>query len=100
MTNTRKIVALLNARPGKEDELRSLLLGMAPDCRGEPGCLRWDVWQDPGAPSAFVLDELYTDTAAITAHRETAHFKAYLSRIGDLAERRALVLDPVDVSEP
>jgi quinol monooxygenase YgiN len=45
-----------------------------------------------------VLDELYVDNAAVAAHRETLHFKDYLSKIGDLAERNAFVLDPALVA--
>lgn len=93
-----KIVALLTARPGKTEELQSLLFGMAPACRAELGNLRWDVWRDQAEPGRFVLDELYVDNAAVAAHRETAHFKTYLSKINDLAERTALVLDPAQVA--
>lgn len=92
-----KITALLTARPGQAEELATLLLGMAPLCRAEAGNLRWDVWQDQTLSHRFVLDELYVDDAAIAAHRETAHYKAYLQRISDLAERTALVLVPVSV---
>ena len=93
-----KIMAILAARPGKADELKALLFGMVAPCRAEPGNLRWDIWQDAADPARVVLDELYTDHAAVTAHRETAHFKNYFARINDLAERTALVLDPVQVA--
>lgn len=95
---TVKITALLPARPGQAEALKELLLGMAPHCRAEPGNLRWDVWQDNADPGRFVLDELYRDHAAVAAHRETPHFKHYLSKIGDLAERTAVVSDPLDVA--
>jgi len=78
--------------------LRLLLEGMAAASRAEPGNLRYDLWQDQAEPARFVLDELYADNAAVAAHRETAHFKAYLVQIGELAERMALVLDPVNVA--
>jgi quinol monooxygenase YgiN len=45
-----------------------------------------------------VLDELYTDTGAVASHRATPHFQNYLARIGDLAERTAVVLQAVDVA--
>ena len=92
-----KIVAILVARPGKTDELQSLLHGMAPACRAEPGNLRWDIWRDPNTADRFVLDELYVDVAAVAVHRETAHFKSYASKINDLAERTAYVLEPADL---
>ena len=95
---TVKIVAVLTARPGKADELKALLSGMLAPSRAEAGCLRYDLWRDQANAGRFVLDELYVDDAAIAAHRETAHFKRYLAKIGDLAERSALVVDPVDVA--
>lgn len=94
-----KIVAILAARPGKTNELKALVLGMVAASRAEPGNLRWDVWQDQAEPGRFVLDELYKDEAAVAAHRETAHFRDYLARINDLAERTALVLDPAEVGK-
>jgi quinol monooxygenase YgiN len=93
-----KIMATLLAKSGKAGELEALLFGMAPRCRMEPGNLRWDVWRDQAKADRYVLDELYVDNAAVAAHRETPHFKDYLSKIGDLAERNAFVLDPALVA--
>jgi quinol monooxygenase YgiN len=93
-----KINAVLVARPGKFDELKALLHGMVAPSRAEAGNLRWDIWRDQADANRFVLDELYADNAAVAAHRQTAHFQNYVGKIGDLAERTALVLDPVDVA--
>jgi quinol monooxygenase YgiN len=98
MSNPVKLTAILAARPGKTDELKVLLDSMRVPCRAESGNLRWDIWRDQADPSRFVLDELYTDNGAVAAHRETPHFKNYISKINDLAERTVLVLDPVAVA--
>ncbi|MEC4593537.1 MULTISPECIES: putative quinol monooxygenase [Nitrospirillum] len=98
MTHTVKITAILIARPGKLDELKALLAGMVAPSRAEPGNLRWDIWQDQAEPNRFVLDELYVDNDAIAAHRATAHFQNYLSRINVVAERTSMVLNPVEVA--
>ncbi|MEA1672552.1 putative quinol monooxygenase [Nitrospirillum sp. BR 11163] len=98
MTHTVKITAVLIARPGKLDDLKALLAGMVAPSRAEPGNLRWDIWQDQAEPNRFVLDELYVDNDAIAAHRATAHFQNYLSKINDVAERTAMVLNPVEVA--
>lgn len=90
-----KITASLTAHPGKAEELRHLLLGMAPHCRAEPGNLRWDVWRDTALPDRYVLDELYRDAEAVEAHRRTEHYKSYLARVPALADRAALVLEAV-----
>lgn len=98
MSSTMKIVAILVARPDRGEALKALLFGMAPACRAEPGCLRWDVWRDPAQPDRFVLDELYVDASAVAAHRASGHFADYLARIGDLADRTAMVLEPAEVA--
>jgi len=92
-----KIVAILTAHPGKVEELRLLLDGMIPLSRGEPGNLRYDLWQEQTDPVRFVLDELYLDADAVKAHRASPHFQHYASAIADLAERTACLLDPVTV---
>lgn len=98
MPTNAKIVAVLTAKPGKDEDLEALLAGMVAPSRAEPGNLRWDVWRDQADPARFVLDELYVDSAAVAAHRETPHFKTYVSKVGDLADRSAYVLDPLQVA--
>jgi quinol monooxygenase YgiN len=99
MSSQVKITAILTARPGKAADLQALLASMAPQCRAEPGNLRWDVWEDKSQPGRYVLDELYRDDGAIAAHRATPHYQNYLARIGDLAERTAIVLGPIEVED-
>jgi quinol monooxygenase YgiN len=70
---------------------------MLPHCRAEPGNLRWDIWEGRTQHGLYVLDELYENDAAVAAHRETLHFNYYQAGIDDLADRIALVLDPLDV---
>jgi quinol monooxygenase YgiN len=92
-----KIVGILTARPGKVSELGTFLSAMRVRSRAEPGNLRRDIWRDNANPDRFVLDELYVDEAAVAAHRDTPHFKGYAARIGDLADRTPITLDPVEV---
>lgn len=97
MNNAVKIMATLTARPGKAAALRALLDGMIAPSRAETGNLRYDLWVDHATPERLVLDELYTDQAAVDAHRATRHFQNYLTQIGELADRVALTLHPVAV---
>jgi quinol monooxygenase YgiN len=98
MNSAMKIVAILKAHEGQEDDLETLLRGMIAPSRAEPGNLRYDLWRDTGAAGQFILDELYRDRDAIAAHKATAHFKAYLERINDLASRTAVTVTAVDVA--
>jgi len=97
MQSPSKITAILTAHPGKSAELRALLVGMAPHCRAEPGNLRWDVWRDSSNEDRYVLDELYRDSAAIEAHRNSPHYQAYLAKIPELADRTAVISEAVEV---
>jgi autoinducer 2-degrading protein len=45
----------------------------------EPGCRRFDILRDPARPNRVCFYEVYDDEAALAAHREMAHFKAYAS---------------------
>jgi quinol monooxygenase YgiN len=97
MSNKVKTIAILTAQPGKIEALTNLLHRMIPQCRAEPGNLAWDVWRDQADPAKFVLDEMYSNEAAVTAHRNTPHYKDYASKISDLADRTVLVLAPDQV---
>jgi quinol monooxygenase YgiN len=97
MSNIVKTVAILNARPGMVEALAELLHGMALHCRAEPGNLAWNVWRDRSDPAKFVLDEVYADYAGLAAHRETPHYKDYLSKVTGLTDRTVWTLDPHDV---
>ena len=97
MATAMKTTALLKARPGKVEELESLLRGLASQSRSEPGNLRWDLWQDLSDATTFVIDELYKDIASVQAHRITPHFQHYASKINDLATRTAITSRPLDI---
>jgi len=43
----------------------------------EPGVLRFDVVQQQDDPTQFVLVEVYRDTAAAAAHKETKHYPVW-----------------------
>jgi quinol monooxygenase YgiN len=98
MSQPIKIVAVLTALPGKAADLRALIDTMLAPSRAEPGNLRYDLWQDRADPARFVIDELYVDEAAIAAHRDSAHFRAFAAASAALTERDVLLLDPIDVA--
>ena len=93
----RAIVAYLTAKPGKEAEFQEKMTAQARRCLAkEPGCLQFDVAQDPNNPARLVMLEVYQDEAAVKAHQESQHFKDFRPVIGELvAERKVEVLDIV-----
>jgi quinol monooxygenase YgiN len=98
MSTSVKVMAVLVARPGKADELKALLAGMIGPSRGEQGNVQYDVWRDKADRDRFIVEERYRDEAAAAAHHTTPHFAHYVSTINDLAERTAMVLDPLEVA--
>ena len=51
--------------------------------RDEPGCFRFDILQNDGDPNQFHLYEVYTDQAAIEAHRSAPHYKKWRETVWD-----------------
>ena len=59
----------------------------------EPGIARFDVVQQAGDPSRFVLVEAYRDTEAPARHKATVHYQAWAEKVADmLAEPRSRVV--------
>src|SRR5262249_52639701 len=90
---TIRILRLLPELGRKEQKERSNM-SLISQCRAEPGNLAGNAWRDRSAPARFVLDEAYTDSAAVAAHGETPSYKDYSSKINDLADRTVLALIP------
>ena len=90
----RAVLAYLTAKPGKDAEFKEKMMAQAQRClANEPGCLQFDVAQDPKSPERFVMLEVYQDDAAFKAHQESQHFKDFRPVIGELvADRKVEVL--------
>ncbi|MDH7639559.1 putative quinol monooxygenase [Sphingomonas oryzagri] len=94
-----KIVAFLTPKPGSETALRQAVAAVVAGSRAETGNLRYDAWHDAAA-GRIVIDELYVDHAAIDAHREAAHYKAFRAAVADLlaAPPEVSVLNEIEVA--
>lgn len=93
----RAIVAYLTAKSGMEAEFQKQMTAQAKRClANEPGCLQFDVVQDPKVPTRFVMLEVYKDDDAIKAHTESQHFKDFRAVSGELlADRKVEVFHMV-----
>ena len=63
------------AQEGERDALVDLFRRVAPLSRAEPGCVRYDAYEDPGDTHRFFVFEQYVDEAAFAAHRGSPHFQ-------------------------
>ena len=55
--------------------------------RDEPGCHRFDVMIPAGTTDQLALYEIYDDQAALDAHRQTPHLKAWRAAVQALGAR-------------
>jgi (4S)-4-hydroxy-5-phosphonooxypentane-2,3-dione isomerase len=58
----------------------------------EPGIARFDVLQDSGEPTRFVLVEVYRNTDSPAQHKDTPHYQTWRDAVADMmAEPRTSV---------
>ena len=64
----------VHVKPEHIDAFKTATLANAQASVREPGIARFDVIQQVDDPTRFVLIEIYRDTAATVAHKETSHY--------------------------
>jgi quinol monooxygenase YgiN len=84
MTKPLTVVAMFEAKPGKEVALRAALLGLLEPTRQEPGCLNYDLHESAENPAKFLFHENWTSKAHLEAHSQSAHLQALLPRVEEL----------------
>jgi quinol monooxygenase YgiN len=78
------VVAWLEAKPGKEDELRATLLGLIEPTRKEEGCVQYDLHEHTETPGNFVFYENWTSQEHLLRHLAAPHLKAFNEVSNDL----------------
>jgi quinol monooxygenase YgiN len=93
-----KVVAFLSPKAGREAEVEALARIVVAGSRAEPGCLRYDLWREPGYARRYMINETYVDHDAYLAHRETPHYATFRAAVADLlTEPPAVSLsEPID----
>ena len=86
------VVAELTAKPGHEDELRSLLLSVIPTVREEEGCIQYDLHVSTADPASFVFYENWKDADALKSHGRSAHMRAFGAKAAALLSGPARIL--------
>lgn len=83
-TRAITVVAMFQARPGQETELKKALTGLVAPTRNEAGCINYDLHILPEDPAKFLFHENWTSQAHLDAHLQSAHIKALLTRLEEL----------------
>lgn len=89
------VIATFVPKPSRVDDFIALMNSMVVASRAEPGCLRYDFYED--GEGLFYMVEDYADQGAVEAHRETEHYRNYRSSVVDMLEApiSVAVLTPV-----
>ncbi len=77
-------------------------LANAAASRSEPGVLRFDVVQDRADPAHVVLVEVYRDSGAAAAHKQTAHYADWRDTVAAMMAqpRSSVTYDAIDPTAP
>jgi quinol monooxygenase YgiN len=71
---------VLEAAPGREQELGSLLNSLVTPTRAEAGCLGYELNSSREKPGVFLFYEKFADQNALDAHVNSPHFQNFLKQ--------------------
>lgn len=78
------VVAVITAQPGSAAEVRAALQALVEPTRGEPGCLRYELFVSGMDPDTFITVEEWRSAADLEAHLQTDHVQQALAVAGEL----------------
>jgi quinol monooxygenase YgiN len=73
------VVATFEPKEWRVDEFLEVMHFMVEYSRDEPGCIRYDLYED-GEGRYHVLEE-YIDQLAVEAHRDSGHYRDYRAKV-------------------
>ena len=81
------VVGRLRAKPGKEDELATMMDELSRlATEHEPGMIQHAIFRSRSDPGAFTVVEVFADQAAFEAHSKTPHYPDLIPRVGALIQ--------------
>jgi quinol monooxygenase YgiN len=87
----------VQVKPESIEAFKAATMENARNSVREPGIARFDVIQQQDDPTRFVLVEVYRDTDAPAAHKETSHYAVWRDTVAGMmaAPRTSLKYDNV-----
>ena len=92
MAQPLTVVAEMQAKPGRESDLRSALLSLLEPTRKEEGCIQYDLHVHTDHPGRFVFYEIWASRARLTLHLARPHMQAFITA------SEALLAEPMRVA--
>ena len=87
-----KVVALVTVKPDQDEAFTAAAEKCVAASRAEPGVIHYELWRETDGERRFVFNELYQDDAAVDAHMQSEHFKAFGMAARDLAAGRPTII--------
>ena len=94
------IVATIQAKLGKEDEVRSELQRLVAPTRGEQGCVQYDLHESNTQPGLFLFYENWTSLKDLEHHLQSPHIAVLRAKEADLLARPVEITHWTLVSQP
>ncbi len=79
------VIARINAKPGKETQVRTELLSLTAPSRKDAGCINYDLHQAADNPALFMFHENWASKAHLDQHLKKPDLQAVLARAKQLA---------------
>ena len=84
MAQMLTVVAEMQAKPGKEDDLRRAVLALIEPTRQEDGCIQYDLHVHSADPARVVFYENWTSQEHLNRHAASAHLQHFRTVSADL----------------
>jgi quinol monooxygenase YgiN len=81
---TLHVIARIVARPDTIDEVKAIAVSMIAPTHREPGCLKYELYQNDEDPTDFTFVEEWTDGAALDAHAAAPHIAGRQPRLREI----------------
>ncbi len=83
---TLRVVARINAKPDKVEEVRDALTGLVAPTRSEPGCIVYELLQNNNDPTDFTFVEEWESEAALARHAASEHIRATREKLDGIVD--------------
>jgi quinol monooxygenase YgiN len=94
MSQPIRVVAVLTAKAGKEQQVEQVLRACVQPSRAEDGCLSYVLNRCIEQVGRFVFVERWASHEAIARHRQMSHYTAMANALGELlSDRQVYVLE-------
>ena len=78
MSDKLTIIAKIEAKPEKLDEVKSAVLKLIEPTRKEQGCIQYDLHQENEKAEVFIFVENWENQALWDAHMQSEHLQSFI----------------------